>query len=101
MTASQLANFESSLIRFSEPNDPRSIVNRRYGFGDLFVIRIMAVIASAAEPQAIGVWTNNHEGWLKRRPQLPNGMESHLAGARARSFTATLKGHGRLKEITF
>lgn len=70
-------NVDSILSSFSEIKDPRSPVNRRHVFGDLLVICIMAVIAGADGPQAIGVWANHNETWLKKHLQLPYGIPSH------------------------
>ncbi|MCD0458827.1 transposase family protein [Roseiconus lacunae] len=39
--------------------DPRSTINRRHYLGDLIVICIMAVIAGADGPLAIGTWAKN------------------------------------------
>lgn len=70
-------NVDSILSGFSELNDPRSHVNRLHVFDDLLVICIMAVVAGADGPQAIGAWAENNEAWLKERLQLPNGIPSH------------------------
>jgi predicted transposase YbfD/YdcC len=70
-------NVDSILTSFSELADPRSHVNRRHVFGDLLVICIMAVIAGADGPQAIGVWADNNKAWLKKHLQLPHGIPSH------------------------
>ncbi len=47
---------ESILEDFRELPDPRSRINQRHLLGDIIVIRIMAVIAGAEGPKAIGVW---------------------------------------------
>ena len=41
------------------------------------IISIIAVIAGAEGPKAIGVWTKSDEDWLTDRHQLPNGIPSH------------------------
>ena len=38
---------------------------------------IMAVIAGAEGPKAIGLWAKNHESWLKKLLSLPGGVPSH------------------------
>lgn len=72
-----LQNVESILSSFGDIPDPRSHVNQVHLFGDLLVICIMAVIAGADGPQAIGVWASNNEQWLRKRLKLPNGIPSH------------------------
>lgn len=57
---------DSILTTFQDLDDPRSHINRRHVFGDLLVICIMAVIAGADGPQAIGVWADNNQDWLTR-----------------------------------
>jgi len=57
--------------------DPRSHVNRRHLLSDLVVICIMAVIAGAEGPRAIGLWAKSNADWLKGRLQLPNGVPAH------------------------
>jgi predicted transposase YbfD/YdcC len=68
---------EGILKDFAELPDPRSHVNRRHVLGDIIVISIMAVIAGAERPKAIGVWAKSNEVWLKERLQLPNGVPTH------------------------
>jgi|SRR6056297_2909291 len=68
---------EDILNDFAEQPDPRSHVNQRHLLGDIIVISIMAVIAGADGPKAIGVWAKSNEDWLKDRLQLPSGVPSH------------------------
>lgn len=77
MTEIQFDNVDSILASFSELTDPRSHVNRFHLFGDLLVISIMAVIAGADGPQAIGTWAETNETWLRKHLQLPSGIPSH------------------------
>jgi len=77
MTEIQFDNVDSILTCFKDLKDPRSHINRRHLFGDLLVICIMAVIAGADGPEAIGTWAENNHHWLKKRLQLPNGIPSH------------------------
>jgi predicted transposase YbfD/YdcC len=77
MTEIQFDNVDSIVSSFAGLTDPRSHVNRKHIFGDLLVICIMAVIAGADGPQAIGVWANTNEQWLTKHLKLPNGIPSH------------------------
>lgn len=77
MTEIQFDNVDSILTCFDELKDPRSHVNRLHIFGDLLVICIIAVIAGADGPQAIGIWADNNQAWLQKRLKLPNGIPSH------------------------
>jgi predicted transposase YbfD/YdcC len=67
----------SILEFFKDLKDPRSTVNRLHLLGDLVVICVLAVIAGADGPKAIGVWAAAHEEWLKRYLILPAGIPSH------------------------
>jgi predicted transposase YbfD/YdcC len=75
--AAEIVTAESILAEFSELDDPRCQVNRVHLLGDLIVIGIMAVIAGADGPKAIGVWAKSHELWLSQRLTLPGGIPSH------------------------
>ena len=75
--AAEIVTAESILAEFSGLDDPRSQVNRVHLLGDLIVISIMAVIAGAEGPKAIGVWARSHELWLSERLALPGGVPSH------------------------
>jgi predicted transposase YbfD/YdcC len=77
MAEIQFENVDSILTSFHDLKDPRSHVNRLHNFGDLLVICIMAVIAGADGPQAIGTWAENNAAWLKKHLKLPNGIPSH------------------------
>lgn len=68
---------EAILADFAELPDPRSHVNRRHLVGDIIVISIMATIAGAEGPKAIGVWAKSNQQWLHDRLELPNGVPSH------------------------
>ena len=73
----EIVTAESILAEFSGLDDPRSQVNRAHLLGDLIVISIMAVIAGAEGPKAIGMWAKSHELWLSERLALPGGIPSH------------------------
>jgi predicted transposase YbfD/YdcC len=62
---------------FKDLDDPRSTINRRHLLGDLIVICILAVVAGANGPKAIGVWANSNKEWLSRNLSLPEGIPSH------------------------
>jgi hypothetical protein len=62
---------------FKDLEDPRSSVNRVDLLGDLIVICVLAVIAGADGPKAIGVWALAHAEWLKNYLTLPGGIPSH------------------------
>ncbi|MGA1190584.1 MAG: ISAs1 family transposase [Pseudomonadales bacterium] len=68
---------DSILQEFGDLDDPRSTINRQHLLGDVIVICIMAVIAGADGPLAIGTWAENNEEWLRERLELPNGVPSH------------------------
>lgn len=67
----------SILEYFKDLKDPRSTINRRHLLGDMIVICILAVIAGADGPKAIGVWADANEEWLSRYLKLPAGIPSH------------------------
>ena len=77
MAEIQFDNVDSILSCFEDLKDPRSHINRLHVFGDLLVICIMAVIAGADGPEAIGTWADSNHTWLKKHLQLPHGIPSH------------------------
>lgn len=77
MTEIQFNNVDSILASFSDLQDPRSPVNRKHLLGDMIVICIMAVLAGADGPEAIGIWANNNKDWLGKHLKLPYGIPSH------------------------
>jgi predicted transposase YbfD/YdcC len=63
------------LLRFFDDlPDPRSSVNRLHRLGDVIVIAICAVIATADGPTAIASWAKLNETWLRKHLKLPNGI---------------------------
>jgi predicted transposase YbfD/YdcC len=63
------------LLRFfDELPDPRSQVNRLHRLGDVIVIAVCAVMATADGPTAIAQWAKLHKTWLRRHLKLPNGI---------------------------
>jgi len=75
---------KSILDDFADLPDPRSHINRRHLLGDLVVICIMAVIAGAEGPEAIGLWEKSNESWLKDHLQKTLGHREHAALAPGR-----------------
>lgn len=64
-----------NLLRFFDDlPDPRSMVNQLHRLGDVIVIAICAVIATADGPTAIAHWAKLNEAWLRRHLALPNGI---------------------------
>jgi predicted transposase YbfD/YdcC len=72
-----IPDVDSLLEQFQALEDPRVNINRRHLLGDLIVISIMAVIAGADGPLAIGTWAENNKRWLTKRLMLPHGIPSH------------------------
>lgn len=75
--ARQLQDVDSILQGFQSLEDPRKSVNQKHLLEDLIVICVMAVVAGADGPWAIGTWAENNERWLRKRLKLPNGIPSH------------------------
>ena len=64
-----------NLLRFFDDlPDPRSMVNRLHRLGDVIVIAICAVLATADGPTAIAHWAKLNAAWLRRHLALPNGI---------------------------
>ncbi|MHB0955686.1 MAG: transposase family protein [Pirellulaceae bacterium] len=59
---------------FDDLPDPPSKVNRLHRLGDVIVIAICAVIATADGPTAIAKWATLNKFWLRRHLALPNGI---------------------------
>jgi DDE_Tnp_1-associated/Transposase DDE domain len=75
--SAEVITVESILSEFSSLEDPRSTINRVHTLSDIIVISVMAVIAGADGPDAIGVWAKSHEDWLRDRLELSRGLPSH------------------------
>lgn len=64
-----------NLVRFFDDlPDPRSSINRLHRLGDVIVIAICAVVATADGPTAIAQWAELNEAWLKTHLALPHGI---------------------------
>src|SRR3972149_6479857 len=83
----------SMLQFFKDLEDPRSTINRRHLLGDLIVICVLAVIAGADGPKAIGKWAQSKEEWLRRHLELPHGIPSHDTIGRRRLRRKTRADH--------
>jgi predicted transposase YbfD/YdcC len=59
---------------FDDLPDPRSTVNRLHRLGDVIVIAICAIVATADGPTAIAEWAKLNAFWLRRHLALPNGI---------------------------
>jgi predicted transposase YbfD/YdcC len=59
---------------FDDLPDPRSKVNRLHRLGDVIVIAICAIMATADGPTAIAKWAKLNGFWLRRHLALPNGI---------------------------
>lgn len=105
MRAIQSDDIVSILEYFKDLEDPRSTVNRLHVLGDLIVICVLAVIAGADGPKAIGIWAASNAEWLKSYLALPHGIPSHdtigrlLATLKPQSFQECFRQWiGRLTE---
>jgi len=52
---------DSIIEGFKSLEDPRSPINRKHLIQDLIVICVMAVVAGADGPTAIGTWAKHNE----------------------------------------
>lgn len=75
--SAEVVTVESILEDFADLPDPRSTINRIHLLEDIIVISILAVIAGADGPKAIGIWTATHSQWLRDKLRLPGGIPSH------------------------
>lgn len=75
--SAEVVTVESILEDFADLPDPRSTINRIHLLEDIIVISILAVIAGADGPKAIGIWTATHAQWLRDKLRLPGGIPSH------------------------
>jgi predicted transposase YbfD/YdcC len=72
--ASTPSRLDEIVASFSALEDPRSPINRRHPLPGVLVIAVLAVLAGAAGPTAIGRWARIKEGLLTGVLGLPRGI---------------------------
>jgi predicted transposase YbfD/YdcC len=65
-----LAFFEAALAQLS---DPRRAQGTRYPLRSVIVIALMAMVCGADDAEAMQLWGETHENWLREFLQLPHG----------------------------
>jgi predicted transposase YbfD/YdcC len=74
MADSRHVSLDEVILHFAELEDPRSTVNLRHPLVSVVVIALMAVLAGASGPTAIGEWAALKEEFLLNTLDLPNGI---------------------------
>ena len=74
MANSRHVSMDEVVLHFAELEDPRSTVNRQHPLVSVVVIALMAVLAGASGPTAIGKWAALKEEFLLKTLDLPNGI---------------------------
>ena len=74
MADSARVTIDEVLAHFDKLEDPRSTVNRLHSLPTVIVISIMAILAGAGGPTAIGHWAKAKEGLLTQWLSLTNGV---------------------------
>jgi predicted transposase YbfD/YdcC len=74
MADSRHISLDEVILHFAELEDPRSTVNLRHPLVSVVVIALMAVLAGASGPTAIGAWAALKEEFLLKTLDLPNGI---------------------------
>jgi predicted transposase YbfD/YdcC len=72
--ASNRTKLDEIVASFATLEDPRSHINRKHPLPSILVIAVLAVLAGAAGPTAIGRWAELKAGLLTRILDLPNGI---------------------------
>jgi predicted transposase YbfD/YdcC len=67
-------SLDKVVLHFAELEDPRSTVNLQHPLVSVVVIALMAVLAGASGPTAIGRWAALKEEFLLNALNLPNGI---------------------------
>ena len=67
-------SLDKVVLHFAELEDPRSTVNLQHPLVSVVVIALMAVLAGASGPTAIGRWATLKEEVLLNALNLPNGI---------------------------
>ncbi len=62
------------VVHFADLEDPRSTINLQHPLVSVVVIALMAVLAGASGPTAIGKWAALKEEFLLNTLDLPNGI---------------------------
>ena len=70
----QRISLDEVILHFAELEDPRSTVNLQHPLVSVVVIALMAVLAGASGPTAIGRWAALKEEFLLNALNLPNGI---------------------------
>jgi predicted transposase YbfD/YdcC len=74
MADSRHISLDEVVLHFAELEDPRSTVNLQHPLVSVVVIALMAVLAGASGPTAIGKWAALKEEFLLNTLDLPNGI---------------------------
>jgi len=74
MADSRHISLDEVVVHFAELEDPRSTVNLQHPLVSVVVIALMAVLAGASRPTAIGKWAALKEEFLLNTLDLPNGI---------------------------
>jgi predicted transposase YbfD/YdcC len=74
MADSRHISLDEIVLHFAELEDPRSTVNLQHPLISVVVIALMAVLAGAGGPTAIGKWAALKEEFLLNTLDLPNGI---------------------------
>jgi predicted transposase YbfD/YdcC len=74
MADSRHISLDEVVAHFAELEDPRSTVNLQHPLVSVVVIALMAVLAGASGPTAIGKWAALKEEFLLNTLDLPNGI---------------------------
>ena len=74
MADSRHISLDEVVVHFAALEDPRSTVNLQHPLVSVVVIALMAVLAGASGPTAIGKWAAMKEEFLLNTLDLPNGV---------------------------
>jgi predicted transposase YbfD/YdcC len=74
MADSRHVSLDEVVLHFAELEDPRCTVNLQHPLVSVVVIALMAVLAGANGPTAIGKWAALKEEFLLKTLDLPNGI---------------------------
>jgi DDE_Tnp_1-associated len=74
MADSRHISLDEVVLHFAELEDPRSVVNLQHPLVSVVVIALMAILAGASGPMAIGKRAALKEDFLLNTLDLPNGV---------------------------